>query len=87
LLSPLRAIISHCAGRRVFGLLASRRLVRRVRRLERYLAVADGDYTSPPPSPPDRVDGWEANFTTMARQLGSALEAERHAPAPMRAPR
>jgi len=63
----------------LFGLLASRRLVRRVRRLERAtLAVADGDYTvTLPPSGQDEVGRLEANFTTMTRQLGSALDAER----------
>jgi signal transduction histidine kinase len=63
----------------LFGLLASRRLVRRVRRLERAaVAVADGDYTiSLPVSGRDEVGQLEANFTTMTRQLGSALAAER----------
>jgi NarL family two-component system sensor histidine kinase LiaS len=63
----------------LFGLLASRRLVRRVRRLERAtVAVADGDYTiTLPVSGRDEVGALEANFTTMARQLGSALAAER----------
>jgi signal transduction histidine kinase len=63
----------------LFGLLASRRLVRRVRRLERAtLAVADGDYTvTLPVSGRDEVGQLEANFTTMTRQLGSALAAER----------
>jgi signal transduction histidine kinase len=63
----------------LFGLLASRRLVRRVRRLERAtLAVADGDYTvTLPASGRDEVSRLEANFTTMTRQLGSALAAER----------
>ena len=63
----------------LFGLLASRRLVRRVRRLERAtLAVADGDYTvALPASGRDEIGRLEANFTTMARQLGSALAAER----------
>jgi signal transduction histidine kinase len=63
----------------LFGLVTSRRLVRRVRRLERAtLAVADGDYTvSLPPSGRDEVGRLEANFTTMTRQLGSALAAER----------
>jgi nitrogen fixation/metabolism regulation signal transduction histidine kinase len=53
--------------------------VRRVRRLERAtLAVADGDYTvSLPVSGRDEVGRLEANFTTMTRQLGSALAAER----------
>jgi signal transduction histidine kinase len=63
----------------LFGLLASRRLVRRVRRLERAtLAVADGDYTVDlPASGRDEVGRLEANFTTMTRQLGSAMAAER----------
>jgi signal transduction histidine kinase len=63
----------------LFGLLASRRLVRRIRRLEQAtLAVADGDYTvTLPPSGRDEVGRLEANFTTMTRQLGSALDAER----------
>jgi NarL family two-component system sensor histidine kinase LiaS len=63
----------------LFGLLASWRLVRRVRRLERAtLAVADGDYTvSLPVSGQDEVGRLEANFTTMTRQLGSAVAAER----------
>ena len=63
----------------LFGLLASWRLVRRVRRLERAtLAVADGNYTvTLPVSGRDEVGLLEANFTTMTRQLGSALAAER----------
>ena len=63
----------------LFGLLASRRLVRRVRRLERAtLAVADGDYTvTLPASGRDEIGRLEVNFTTMTRQLGSALTAER----------
>ncbi len=63
----------------LFGLLASRRLVRRVRRLERAaVAVADGDYTvALPVSGRDEVGRLEANFTTMTSQLGSALAAER----------
>ncbi|HEY1624974.1 MAG TPA: histidine kinase [Streptosporangiaceae bacterium] len=63
----------------LFGLLASRRLVRRVRRLEQAtLAVADGDYTvTLPASGRDEVGRLEANFTVMTRQLGSALDAER----------
>ena len=62
----------------LFGLLASRRLVRRVRRLEQAtLAVADGDYTvALPVSGRDEVGRLEANFTVMTRQLGSALAAE-----------
>jgi signal transduction histidine kinase len=63
----------------LFGLLASRRLVRRVRRLERAtLAVADGDYTVPlPTSGRDEVGRLETNFNAMTRQLDSALAAER----------
>jgi len=63
----------------LFGLLASRRLVRRVRRLERAtLAVADGDYSvTLPVSGRDEVGRLEVNFTAMTRQLGSALAAER----------
>jgi NarL family two-component system sensor histidine kinase LiaS len=63
----------------LFGLLASWRLVRRVRRLERAtLAVADGDYTvTLPVSGRDEVGRLEANFTSMTRQLSSALAAER----------
>jgi NarL family two-component system sensor histidine kinase LiaS len=63
----------------LFGLLASHRLVRRVRRLEEAtLAVADGDYTvTLPSSGRDEVGRLEANFTAMTRQLGSALAAER----------
>jgi signal transduction histidine kinase len=64
----------------LFGRLASRRLVRRVRRLERAtLAVADGDYTvTLPASDGDEIGRLEAHFTTMTRQLGSALDSERH---------
>jgi signal transduction histidine kinase len=63
----------------LFGLLASRRLVRRVRRLERAtVAVADGDYTvTLPVSGRDEVGRLEANFSSMTRQLCSALAAER----------
>jgi signal transduction histidine kinase len=63
----------------LFLLLTSRRLVRRVRRLEQAtLAVADGDYTvTLPASGTDEVGRLEANFTTMTRQLGSALAGER----------
>jgi two-component system, NarL family, sensor histidine kinase LiaS len=63
----------------LFGLLASHRLVRRVRRLEEAtLAVADGDYTVMLPSDGrDEVGRLEANFAAMTRQLGSALDAER----------
>jgi NarL family two-component system sensor histidine kinase LiaS len=63
----------------LFGLLASRRLVRRVRSLERAtVAIADGDYTvTLPTSGRDEVGRLEANFASMARQLGSALAGER----------
>jgi signal transduction histidine kinase len=63
----------------LFGLLGSQRVVRRIRRLEQAtLAVADGDYTvALPASGRDEVGRLEANFTTMTRQLGSALAAER----------
>ncbi|HEX3958866.1 MAG TPA: HAMP domain-containing protein [Trebonia sp.] len=63
----------------LFGLLVSWRLVRRVRRLERaVLAVADGDYSiTLPVSGRDEVGRLEANFTSMTRQLDSALAAER----------
>jgi signal transduction histidine kinase len=63
----------------LFGMLASRRLVRRVRRLEQAtLAVADGDYSvTLPVSGRDEVGRLEANFTAMTGQLGSALAAER----------
>ncbi len=63
----------------LFGLLASWRLVRRVRRLERAtLAVADGDYSvTLPCAGRDEVGRLEAHFTTMTRQLSSALAAER----------
>ncbi|MGH3285918.1 MAG: HAMP domain-containing protein, partial [Streptosporangiaceae bacterium] len=56
----------------LFGLLASRRLVRRIRRLERAtVAVADGDYgVTLPVSGRDEVGRLETNFTTMTRQLG-----------------
>ena len=63
----------------LFGLLASRRLVRRVRRLEQAtLAVADGDFTvTLPASGRDELGRLEANFTVMTRQLDSALAGER----------
>jgi len=63
----------------LFGVMASSRLVRRVRRLERAtLAVTGGDYTvSLPASGRDELGRLEVNFTTMTRQLGSALAAER----------
>jgi signal transduction histidine kinase len=79
LLGPLVLLIAVVPVGVLFGLLTSRRLVRRVRRLERAtLAVADGDYTvALPVSGRDEVGRLEANFTDMARQLGSALAAER----------
>lgn len=60
-------------------LLASRRLVRRVRRLERAtVAVVDGDYTvTLPASGRDGVGRLEENVAAMAQQLSSALAAER----------
>jgi signal transduction histidine kinase len=63
----------------LFGLLTTRGLVRRVRRLEQAtLAVADGDYTiTLPASGRDEVGRLETNFSTMTRQLNSALDAER----------
>src|SRR5215472_14566664 len=63
----------------LFGLLASWRVIRRIRRLERAAAaVADGDYTvALPVSGRDEVGRLEANFTTMTHQLSSALAAER----------
>ena len=63
----------------LFGLLASWRPIRRIRRLERAaLAVADGDYTiTLPISGRDEVGRLEANFTAMTGQLRSALAAER----------
>ena len=63
----------------LFALLASRRLARRVRRLERAtVAAADGDYTfTLPPSGRDDVGRLEATIATMTRQLSSALAAER----------
>jgi signal transduction histidine kinase len=63
----------------LFGVLTSRRLVRRVRRLERAtVAVADGDYTiALPSSGRDEVGQLEANVADMAHQLNSALAAER----------
>jgi signal transduction histidine kinase len=63
----------------LFGLLASRRLVRRVRRLEKAtIAVANGDYgVGIPISGRDEIGSLEENFSTMTKQLGSALTAER----------
>jgi signal transduction histidine kinase len=77
--APFALVIAIVPVGVLFGLLASRRLVRRVRRLEHAtLAVADGDYTvALPVSGRDEVGRLEANFTAMTRQLGSALAAER----------
>ncbi|MBO0822971.1 MAG: HAMP domain-containing protein [Actinobacteria bacterium] len=63
----------------LFGFLTSRSIVRRVRRLDRAaVAVADGDYSvTLPVSGRDEIGRLEANFTSMTRQLGSALAAER----------
>jgi signal transduction histidine kinase len=79
LAAPFALLIAIVPVGVLFGLLASRRLVRRVRRLERAtVAVADGDYTvTLPVSGRDEVGRLEANFTIMTRQLGSALAAER----------
>jgi signal transduction histidine kinase len=80
LLSPPAALLVAIVPVGVlFGLLTSWRLVRRIRRLERAtVAVADGDYTVIlPASGRDEVGRLEANFTTMTRQLDSALTAER----------
>jgi signal transduction histidine kinase len=76
---PLALLLAIVPVGVLFGLLASRRLVRRVRRLEQAtLAVADGDYdVTLPVSGQDEVGRLEANFTTMTRQLGSAMAAER----------
>jgi NarL family two-component system sensor histidine kinase LiaS len=76
---PLALVIAIVPVGVLFGLLASRRLVRRIRRLERAAAaVADGDYSvTLPVSSRDEVGQLEANFTTMTRQLDSALIAER----------
>ena len=76
---PIALLIAIVPVGVLFGLLASWRLIRRVRRLERAtLAVADGDYTlSLPVSGRDEVGRLEANFDAMTRQLGSALAVER----------
>jgi signal transduction histidine kinase len=79
LLGPAALLVAIVPVGVLFGLLTSRSLVRRVRRLERAtLAVADGDYTvALPASGRDEIGRLEANFTDMTRQLGSALAAER----------
>jgi signal transduction histidine kinase len=79
LLGPVVLLLAIVPVGVLFGLLASWRLVRRVRRLERAtVAVADGDYTlALPVSGRDEVGRLEANFTAMTRQLRSALNAER----------
>ncbi len=76
---PLALLVAILPVGVLFGLLASWRLVRRVRRLDRAaVAVTDGDYTvTLPASGRDEVGRLEASFTTMTRQLGSALAAER----------
>ena len=77
-LTPLGLLAAIVPVGLLFGLAASWRLVRRVRRLEQAtLAVADGDYTvALPASGRDEVGRLEANFTTMTRQLGSAMTAQ-----------
>ena len=79
LLAPAALLFAIVPVGVLFGLLTSWRLVRRVRRLEgATLAVADGDYSvALPVSGRDEIGRLEANFTTMTRQLGSALTAER----------
>lgn len=79
LLAPFALLLAIVPVGVLFGLLASWRLVRRVRRLEQAtLAVADGDYTvTLPVSSRDELGRLEANFTVMTGQLGSALAAER----------
>ena len=76
---PLALIVVVVPVGVLFGLMVSRRLVRRVRRVERAAAaVADGDYAvTLPVSGRDEVGLLEANFTAMTRQLGSAVAAER----------
>jgi signal transduction histidine kinase len=76
---PLALLLAIVPAGVLFGLLASRRLVRRVRRLEHAtLAVADGDYTlTLPVTGRDEVGRLEANFSIMTHQLDSALAAER----------
>jgi signal transduction histidine kinase len=63
----------------VFGLLSTRRLVGRLRRLAATtVAVADGDYRQRVPvSGGDEVAQLEANFNRMAQRLGAAMAAER----------
>jgi signal transduction histidine kinase len=63
----------------MFGVLASRPLVRRVHRLERAtVAVTEGDYTFDlPTSGRDEIGRLETNISTMSRQISSALAAER----------
>jgi two-component system, NarL family, sensor histidine kinase LiaS len=70
ILAPLAALL---------GLMASRRLARRLRRLERAtVAVVDGDYTVKlQTSERDGVGRLEANVAAMARQLSSAMAVER----------
>jgi signal transduction histidine kinase len=63
----------------VFGLLSTRRLIRRVRRLAgTTVAVADGNYQQRVPvSGGDEVAQLEANFNRMAERLDAALATER----------
>ena len=79
LLAPAALLFAVVPVGVLFGLLASWRIVRRVRRLEEAtLAVADGDYrVALPVSGRDEIGRLEANFTAMTSQLGSALGAER----------
>jgi two-component system, NarL family, sensor histidine kinase LiaS len=79
LTGPLALLVAIVPVGVLFGMMASRRLVRRVRRLERAtVAVAEGDYkVTLPATGRDEVGRLEANFNSMTHQLGSALEAER----------
>jgi signal transduction histidine kinase len=79
LMGPLALALAIVPVGVLFGMLASRRLVRRVRRLDQAAAaVADGDYAvALPMSGRDELGQLEANFTSMTRQLDSALAAER----------
>jgi signal transduction histidine kinase len=63
----------------VFGLLSTRRLVGRLRRLAATtVAVADGDYRQRVPvTGGDEIAQLEANFNRMAQRLDAAMAAER----------
>jgi signal transduction histidine kinase len=63
----------------VFGLLSTRRLIRRLRRLAATtVAVADGDYRHRVPvSGGDEVAQLEGNFNRMAERLDAAMATER----------